>query len=160
MSSEKLIQTTHVVTLLAPVADALAGTKTTNSVNMGGHTHLTAYIQRGAVASGTSVVTVQSDANSAASSPTAIVFRAKKPTASTQDSYADEVDVAAAGYTLTAELDNLIDIIEVNASDMSGADNYISLKFVEGVDHPMLVGVIGVLSGSRQKGDDQPSVRP
>jgi hypothetical protein len=159
MSSEKLIQDNKFVTLVAPVADAGAGTVTSNSVNMQDYTHLTAVLSRGAAASGTSVITVQSSADSAASSPTAIPFRVKKATASTLDSYDDEANVAAAGYTYTAELDNLIDIIEVNASDMDGDDSYVSIKLVESVNQPTTFGIVGILSGARQKGDDKRSVR-
>lgn len=157
--TDRLIQTAKVVTLLSPAADRFTGTVTSNSVNMRDSNVLTALICRGAVASGTTVVTVQSSADSAAGSPTAIPFRVKKPTASTQDAYADEINVTNSGYTLTAELDNLIDIIEVDDSDLDGTDKYVSLKFVEGVDHPMLVGVVGILTGGRQQGDGKRTVR-
>lgn len=158
--NEKLIQTTHAVTLVTPSADAFAGTVTSNVVNMRDHTHLTAYVYRGAAASGTSLITCQSSATSAGSSATAIPFRRREGTVSTQDGYGDEVDVTAAGYTTTAEKDNIIDIIEVNASDMDGTDEYLSIKAVEDVDHPVLGGIIGIMSGQRQKGNDTRSVRP
>ena len=158
--NEKLIQTTHPITLITPSADAFAGTVTSNVVNMRDNTHLTAYLYRGATASGTSTITCQSSATSAGSSATAIPFRRREGTVSTQDGYGDEVNVTSAGYTTTAEKDNIIDVIEINASDMDGTDGYVSIKSVEVVDHPITGGIIGILSGSRQKGNDTRSVRP
>lgn len=155
----KLIQNAKFVTLIAPAADAGSGTVTSNVVNMQDYPIMTAAFCRGAAASGTSTITVQSSATSAGTSATAIPFRVKKGTASTLDSYDDEANVAATGYVYTAELDNIIDIIEVNASDLDGSDKYVSLKFVESVNSPTTFGLVGIMTGARQKGDDKRTVR-
>jgi hypothetical protein len=155
----KLIQDAKFVTLVAPVADAFDTAVTSNSVNMQDYPTMTVAFCRGAAASGTSTITVQSSADSAATAATAIPFYVKKATASTQDAYGDEVAVTAAGYTFIAELDNLIDIIEINASDLDGDDKYVSLLFTEVVNQPTTAGVFGIMTGARQQGDSKRTVR-
>jgi hypothetical protein len=158
--SERIIQDMKFVQAVAPAADALSGTVTGNVVNMRDATQATWIINTGDVDSGTSVVKAYSCSDSACSVATEIAFRYKRQTDGTVDTFGDEAtSVVATGITLAAAEDNRLDIIEIDASDLSGTDQYATIKLVQGTDHPRATGVICILSGLRQKGDDKRTAR-
>lgn len=156
----KLIQDAKAVALIVPLADVFDGSARSNTINMQDYQFCTAYINRGAMsATGTAIVTARSSATSAGTSLTAIPFRNKIATASTQDAYEDEANVTSAGYTIEANTDGLIDIVEVNAADMDGTDKYLTFIVTEDTNDTILAGMIGILHGARQQGDDKRTVR-
>jgi len=158
--TDRLIQTSKIVQIIAPAADALSGTVQGNIVSMADYNTATFIINTGAVDSGTSGVKAYSCSNSACSTATEIAFRYKSQTDGTVDTFGDEAQsVVATGITLAADEDNRIDIIEIDDTELSSTDKHVRLTFVEDVNHPRPTGVVCVLTGGRQQGDDKRTVR-
>ncbi len=160
MPSGNIIQDDKIVQLIPPSADVFAGSARSNTINMQDYTHCTAILNKGAMsATGTARLTVNSSATSAGTSLTTIPYLIKVSTTSKQDAYDDLATQAATGYLVEANTDNTCDIVEINASDMDGDDKYLTLIFTEVTNDTILAGVIGILSGARQQGDDKRTVR-
>ena len=160
MPSGNIIQDMKVVQLMPASADIFDGSARSNTINMQDYTHCTAVLNKGAMsATGTARLTVNSSATSAGTSLTTIPFRVKVSTTGSQDLYDDEANQAGTGYLIEANTDNTCDIIEVNASDMDGTDKYLTFIYTEVTNDTILAGLVGILSGARQQGDDKRTVR-
>jgi hypothetical protein len=124
---------------LAPVADALAGTKYSDIVKCDGG-KVIFILQRGVGTTGKSVVTVEACDDNSPSNAAAVPFRYKEISAA--DAEGALTEAAAAGYTMTAGSAR-IDIIEVDAERLAAQGYaYCRLKAVEATDDPVLAGIL------------------
>lgn len=144
-----------IVSGLAPDADALAGTKTTDVVNMGLYERIMFVVHRGAGTTGTQVLTVQASAANNGASPTAIPFKYRRidvGSGTPADEADDFTDATASGFTTEAGGSDVY-LIEVQAADLPEDKPWVHLKSVEGVDAAVDASVLIVLGNARYGGN-------
>jgi len=140
----------HIVTGLAPVADAFAGaTVNSDAIDMKNYNHATFLVWKGVGTTGTSVVTVEACADAALTSPTQIPFTYRRK----QDSddiwgALTAVTVPATGFTTTAGSAEMY-AIEVNAADLGAYGPFVRLDMAESANDPVLGGILVILSEPR-----------
>lgn len=129
----------HFVNALAPVADAFAGTATSDVIKVDGH-GIEFIVYRGVGATGTSTITVLACDDVTPSNTTAVAFYYKEVTSDPGD--ANWTAATSAGFTTTAG-SNAMFRIWVPA-DLIGAENrnYAQLSLAESVDSPVLGGIM------------------
>ena len=124
---------------LAPIADALSGTKYSDVVKCDGG-KVIFILQRGVGTTGTSVITVEACDDNSPSNTTAVVFDYKKINAS--DVEGAFTRAPSTGYTTTAG-SSQIDVIEVDAARLAAEGyEYCRLKCVEDENDPVLAGIL------------------
>lgn len=137
----------HFVKGLDPVADAFAGTVTSDIVNCENFSRVTFVIYTGVGVTGTSTLTVEACDDVSATNTTAIPFRYREIT--TGDTPGTLTDAAAAGYVTTAGSSKII-LVEVDTQELGDTGyGYVRLKAVESVDSPVLGGILIIMHGNR-----------
>lgn len=139
---------------LLPVADAFAGTKTSDVVRLDLYGKALFVVFKGAGGTGTSTITIQASAANDGSSPTAIPFKSRR--VASGDTAGDVTDQAAAGFTTTAGADEMY-LIEVDAQDCPEGKPWVHLKAVEVADDPVTGCVLAILGDARYSGETLPS---
>lgn len=135
----------HIVKGIDPVADAFAGTVTTDVVSMKNHSKAVFLVYKGAGATGTSTITVEACDDFTPSNTTAIPFRSRR-CANSGDTQGDVTARAAAGFATTAGASEVY-VIEVNAEDLAGTGySNVRLKAVEVANDPVTGGVAIILA--------------
>jgi hypothetical protein len=146
----------HVVKGLDPVADAFAGTVTSDVVSLRAHNKAIFEIYKGVGATGTSTVTVEACDDFAASNTTAVPFRYRR-CCNTADVQGVLTEATASGFATTAGSSEIY-VIEVAAADLAGTDKgNVRLKMVEVVDSPVLGGITIRLAEPTYAQDVQPT---
>jgi len=150
-SKGRIFQEIHVVNVgdanfITSHDDFMAGTKTTDVVNLGKYDKALWLIHKSQGNTGVTVVTVESCDNVTPSTTTAMAFDYWACTSG--DTWSDMSTATTAGFTTTAG-ENQMYAVEVNASELSGTDKYVRLKMVESTDDPVEGGVICILGGPR-----------
>lgn len=142
----------HAIPVLYPVADAFAGTVTSDVIEVQGESVLFE-ITKGVGATGTSTITVLSCDDTTPTTTAAVAFQYRIST--TPDIWGDWTQATTAGFTTTAGSNQMYQIW-VNAQ-LLAANNYAyaQLKAVEVVDSPVLAGVNAYIENTRYQ--DQPS---
>jgi hypothetical protein len=136
---------------LAPIADALAGTKYSDIVRCDGG-KVIFILQRGVGTTGKSTITVEACEDKSPSDTEAVPFRYKLIDAADAEGALTEAPLA--GYVMTAGSDR-IDIIEVDAAQLAAQGfAYCRLKAVEATDDPVLAGIL-ILVEKVNHGQDQ-----
>ena len=136
----------HIVNALPPDADALAGTKTSDVINMKNFGHAEFVIQKGVGTTGTSTVTLLACDDVSPSNSQAIAFKYRKCTSG--DTFDALQDATASGFVTTAG-SNQMYRIEVDARALPDGYPYPQLKLVESVDDPVDAGVLAILTEPR-----------
>lgn len=145
-----LLETSHAEIGLIPVADAFAGTKSTDVLNLQDHDGIIFTIVEGAGGTGTYTVTVEACDDTTPSNTTAIPFSYRVTTAGSAPG--DLTAVAATGYHSVAGANKVIEV-EVKAADLLPTGyTYIRLTTVEDDDDPILGGVLARLLRARFSG--------
>lgn len=141
---------------IKPVADALAGTKTTDVVNLGLYKKALFALNRGVSTGGlgTQTITVQASALNDGASPTAIPFKYRR--IASGDTAGDITNAEAAGFTTAAGGSDGY-MIEVDAADCPEGKPWVHLKSVEVVDDPVVASIDIWLGQPRYAGDDLPT---
>lgn len=139
---------------LDPVADAFAGTVTSDVVNLGLYGRVCFIVHKGVGTTGTSTLTVQASAANDGATPTAIAFKYRR--IATGDTAGDVTDAAAAGFTTTAGSSEVY-LIEVKAADCPDGKPWVHLKAVEVANDPVVGSILVVLGDPRYAGDDLPT---
>ncbi len=129
---------------LAPAADSLSGTVSSDIVNTKLYDHVTFILNRGVGASGTTVLTVEACSDNSGTGAEAIPFKSREG-ANTGVDLGELTQRAAAGYT-TAAGSNQIDVIEVEAADTPDGKPFVRLTAVEAVDDPVVASILTLLS--------------
>ena len=148
-----------VVNALLPVADAFAGTKNSDVVNLANYKKCTFLIFTGASSSGTSVVTVNAGTSNS-SATTAIAFKYRTQIAGTggasgttgSDIPSALTDATSTGFTTTASKVGATYIIEVDAATVAAAGtnyDHCKLTLTESKDSPVTGMVAAILSEPR-----------
>lgn len=147
---DRLIDNVHIVTMIQPGANALAGTKTGTAVSMKNYERLHIVIPIGAGATGTSKLTVEACSASDGTGATAIPYERIKqaPAASPVDTWGDYADVTAVGEDTPAGANKLL-VLEVLNRQLPEGKFFVRLKSVEQVVSAVDACVIGILSHPR-----------
>jgi len=109
------------------------------------------FIQKGAGATGTATITVESCDDVTPSTSTAVVFRYRIMTKAT-DTWGAWTDATTAGFTTTAGADDAYEIW-AEASKLSGTDKYVRMQCTEVVDSPCDGGMGAILVNPRYAED-------
>lgn len=137
----------HVVNALVPVADAFAGTKYSNVINMKDWNHIQFVIQKAAGAVGTATITVEACDDVVPTNVSAVPFKYQACTVG--DTFGALTEAPVAGFAVTAGSNQLYKV-EVDADALSASKyGYIRLKSVEVVVGAVLGGIIAVLTEPR-----------
>jgi len=147
----RLAQELHVVNVgsssfIAANEDFLDGTVDTDVVNLGKYEKAMWIIQKGAGATGTTVVTVDSCLDVTPTASTAIAFNYWVCT--TGDTYGDMQTATATGFTTTAGA-NQVYKVEVNAAELSDTHKYARLVCTEATNDPCDGSIVCVLGAGR-----------
>jgi hypothetical protein len=130
--------------------DLFAGNPASDVISMANHDRITFFLAKGAGATGTATMTVESCDDAVPTTTTAIPFKAWASTSG--DALGDMQEVAATGLTTTAGADQLY-AVEVCASALAEGDGFVRLKLTEVVNDPCGGAVVAILSGSRYVDD-------
>lgn len=139
----------HLVTGLAPVADAFAGaTVNSDVINVENYGHVSFLIWKAVGAVGTSTVTVEACDNTTPSTTTAIPFKYARKQDS-DDTWGAVTDATAAGFATTAGSNEMY-LIEVDVADIAEQGcGYVRLDMAEVADAAVLGGILVILSEPR-----------
>lgn len=148
-------ENTKFVKGLDPVADAFAGTKNSDSVNLGKFQKAAFLVYKGAGDTGTSTFTMECSSDNARTGAEAIPFTYRR--VSVGDIAGDIQHVEKAGFTSIAGPSEMY-IIEVDSSQAPEGKPWFSLKSVEVVDSPVAGCVLILASGAKYSGDNLPSI--
>lgn len=148
--SGRLSEKVHIVKGIDPVADAFAGTVTTDVVSMANYNRCTFEIIKGVGTTGTSTITVQASAANDGASPTAVPFTYRR-LCNTGDVVGAITAATAAGFDTTAGSSERY-VIEVDAAALPAGKPWVHLKAVEVANDPVLGGVEIFLSEPRSGG--------
>jgi len=142
------ISTVKPAVVLAPVADALAGTVGTTPVNIGKYEALEFVLIKGVGATGTSTITVEACTSSGAANPEAIPF-SYRVSLDKGNTWGEQILATAAGFATTAGSDHVIMIQVPSHGPLASlpTKKWVRLKAVEVVDSPVLATVIALLHG-------------
>lgn len=149
--SGRLFQDIHVVNVgnssfIAANEDFLAGTVNTDVVNLGKYDKALWIIQKGAGVTGATVVTVDSCDTVVPGTATAVAFNYW--TCTTGDTWSDMNTATAAGFTTTAGANQLY-AIEINSSELSGANQFARLTCTESTNDPCDGSIVCIMGGAR-----------
>lgn len=143
-----------VVVGLKADADLLAGTKTSDWVNMGKYPNLCAVLNLGDGTTGVSGITVQAGTDSSGSDPQPVVFKRRR--IASGDTAGDLTSTAVTGFDTTAGGGDTY-LIEVSAADLPDGHPWVAVKAIESVDAVVDGCLMFYLYNARYGGDDLPT---
>lgn len=149
MGKSRTMQEIHVVNALpaeAAMDDLFNGNATTDIVNLSNYDKVTWILQKGAGATGSAVITVESCDTVVPGTSTAIAFDYQVCTSG--DTFGDTTAATSAGFTTTVGADQVY-LVEVNSSELSGTDKYVRMVATESANDPVSGCITCVLSGAR-----------
>lgn len=130
----------------ADASDGLAGTQYSDVFNLAKYRKILFVVQKGAGATGTATITVESCDTLVPGTGTAIAYKYKIST--TLDTFGVTTAATTAGFTTTAGADQCY-IIEVDASELSGTNQYVRVKTVEVANSPVDCMILAILGNAR-----------
>lgn len=142
MPRDIITQNGHIVHGLAPVADAFAGTVSSDVFNMKNYHGCTFYVYKGVGTTGTSTITVEACDDTTPTNTTAIPFRYRANT--TSDTWGAVTAATTTGFVTTAGSNHIYEII-VDGDELGDTGyKYVRLTMVESVDAAVLGGILWV----------------
>lgn len=150
-----LLQNVKYVKALDPVADYTSGDVSTDVINMQDYKTITFFVYKGLGTTGTATATIDSCDNVTPTTPTAVAFRYSSNTAT--DVIGDLTEVASTGVLISAG-SSQIWAFSVDDHELSGSNKYVRLTLTEVNSTAVLGGVMAMLSGAGDAGDDLRSV--
>ncbi len=151
MGQASLLQQIKYVKALDPVADYTAGNVQTDIFSMENWSSITFFVYKGVGTAGTATVTIEACDDVDASNVTAIAYRYSSNTAT--DVIGDLTDVGVAGVTISAG-SSQIWAFTVNADELVSNRKFVRMVLTEVDSTAVLGGIMAVLSGGRDQGDD------
>lgn len=153
MDNGRFVQSVHPLSVAiggAALGDIFNGNPASDVIKMSLHDRVTFLITKGAGATGTATVTVESCDDTTPTTATAIPFKYWASTSG--DALGDMKTAAATGFATTAGANQLY-AVEVSAAELSGTDKYVRLQLTEVVNDPCGGAVCAILSGCRYDDD-------
>lgn len=147
------VEHVHVVAGLSPSADRYNSDPASDVVNMKNFEKAVFIVHQAKNATstaGTATIKPQAVSSVAASNAEDIAFKYSKKTTGADDTMGTIAAVLAAtgGFTTTANEDTIY-VVEVDASDLPAAKQYVQLKITEVVNAPVIGSVICLLLNPR-----------
>lgn len=140
-------ESNHIIKGLDPVADAFAGTVSSDVVNLKHYGNAVFLIYKGVGTTGTSTVTVEACSDVTPTTTSAVPFNYRAITSG--DTPGALTAATSAGFATTAGSSQMY-VIEVdNKALCDSGYNYVRLKMVEVVDSPVLGGIVILLNQPR-----------
>jgi len=144
----------HLVPVIVPVADAFAGGVTSDVISMANYGRCTFVVITGAIEDTgiSNVVTVNSCDDTTPSTTTAIAFTYRAMQWSTSaDTWGAQTAATSSGYNFASNntVANTVWLVEVDAEDLSGTDQFVQLAIAETANKTITAGVIAILSDPR-----------
>lgn len=137
------METGHVELGLAPAADSLSGTVSTDILSMKNHGRVRFIILKGAGGTGTSVITVEACDDVSASNSSAVAFRYRNTVAGSDPG--DITVATSSGFTTSTQANEIYEV-EVDAEKLlSDGYEFVRLKATEDTDNPELAGIIALM---------------
>jgi hypothetical protein len=136
---------------IAPDADVFAADPASDVFNLGKYRNACFVLSKGAGATGTVTVTVESCDDVVPTTTTAVAFRYTEQT--TLDTESDVTAATASGFTTTAGANQIYNIM-VQADDLSGTDQFVRVQLVEVADDPCDAGVDVILYNPNYKSEE------
>jgi hypothetical protein len=150
MKGRVIAEQDHIVNIL-PSIDVTGG-KTAQAFSMKEHGHATILISVGVSAAAFTKIIVNECSNAAGANAAPIPFAlyAQETAGAAFDVLGARQQVAAAGYTPSAN-DGIFYVIEIDASELADGFPYIQLQLTNGANS-VIASAIAILSGSRFAG--------
>ena len=155
MAQASLLQQIKYVKALDPVADYTASDVETDIFSMKNWSSITFFVYKGVGTTGTATVKIQACSTITATATTDIPYRYSSNVAT--DVITDLTDVAATGVTITAG-SSQIWAFTVNADELTDGYEFVRMEMTEVDSTAVLGGVMAILSGGRDQGDDLATV--
>jgi len=156
MSEHNLLQRCKYVKGLDPVADYTAGDPVyTDIIKMGNWETATFFVYKGVGTTGTATITLQACDDNEASNTSNVGFRYSSNTAT--DVIGDLTTVTSAGVLISAG-SSQIWAATVDASELTNSYKFVRLALNETDSTAVLGGVMCILTGGSDQGDDLATV--
>lgn len=137
----------HLVKALDPVADAWAGTVSTDVINMKDFSHCTFISFMGVGTTGSSTITVEACDDVVPNNVSAIPYHSREIL--TGDTPGALTLRAAAGFINTIGSSKIV-VVEVDSDALAASGfGYVRQTMVESANDPVLGGILAILSGAR-----------
>lgn len=156
-----LAEQAHFVNILAPVD--ITGGKTAQAFSMANYQHASIVFQIGVSAAAFTKILLNQCTDASGSNPTALAFSIyKQETAgASNDVLGARTAVTSAGYTPSAN-DGIFYVIEIDATELLGADNgaegkYLQLQATNGANS-VIASALAILTGARYAETQSPTV--
>jgi len=143
-----LLEKTAIVQVLAPDADAFAGTPTIDIIDMANYRSVTFVFVHAVGVTGTSKITIEECDDNAASNSTAIPFSYRLSAGMTGVWGALTAVTAATGYTTVAGSNKVV-AITIDAADLADGFPFVRLVAVEVANDPVDGCVYAILTNRR-----------
>jgi len=140
------------VQLLAPVANAFAGTVTSTYVNMKNYKNMFFLVYWGVGTTGTSTLTVQAAVDSSGTSATAIPFNYRRVTDTTVSDVPGARTAATSAGFLTTAGSNQLYLLEVDALEIGILGPFVAVVAVEGTASARLGGIMAIMGDPLELG--------
>jgi len=155
MVASKFIEEHKVVncgnsSFIAANEDIFNGNPATDVVNLSQWEEITFIIQKGAGATGTATITVESCDDTTPTTSTAVAFRYRLCTSG--DTFGAWTAVASTGFTTTAGANQVYEV-NIRASELSTTDKYVRMQCTEVANSPCDGGICAILTGPRYAED-------
>ena len=148
-----ILEKYHLVKGVDPVADAFAGTVSSDVVDMAALDSCLFVRHDGVGTTGTSTVTVEACDDTTPSNTTAVPFRYRQITSG--DTEGTLTRATAAGFTTTAGSSKIV-AVEVREEDLADTGyRYVRVKYTESVDSPVLGGVLILGRAKKARGSKE-----
>ena len=155
MAQPSLLQQVKYVKAIDPVADYTAGDVETDIFSMENWSSITFFVYKGVGTTGAATAIIQACSTITATATDDIPFRYSSNTAT--DVIGDLTDAAATGVSISAG-SSQIWAFTVNADELTLGYKFVRMTFTETDSDPVLGGVMALLSGGRDQGDDLATV--
>ncbi len=142
----------HAIPVLYPVADAFAGTVTSDVIEAQGEGVLFEII-KGVGATGTSTITVLSADDTTPTTTAAVAFMYR--TSTTPDVWGDWTQATTAGFATTAGSNEVYQVYVDGQKMAANNYGYVQLSAVEVVDSPVLGGIMAYIVNPRYQAQPQ-----
>lgn len=150
-----MLEKLHFVKGIDPIADAFAGTKYSDVVNLAKYNKAIFVVYKGVGTTGVSTITVQACDDTTPTNRTAVPFHYRAITS--DDTQGALTAATTAGFSTTAGSSQIY-VVEVDGRNLASTGyGYVQLKMVESVDDPVLGGILIVLGEPRYAEDVTPS---
>ena len=146
MSDANFPLTHHAVNALAPDADRFNSNPATDVYSLAEYERITFVLAKGAGATGTATLTVESCDDVTPTTTTAVAFSYRAQTSN--DTWGAWTAATSSGFTTTAGANQVYEVT-ISGSELNDDDKYVRLQLTEVANDPVDAGVLAILTQPR-----------